>query len=249
MIPRVFPQWVDEQKMIDIFDQQHIGKVYKVSIIRMPDSKKRNYPIYKAFIYFSAWYENEIAYNFQQRILGDRGQARVVYDDPWFWVVFENTQRRLSNADKRMIRLGQKAYAHEQYLIEQEERLRLVEEKISRLILLRAALNESPPPRETETVGAANAVLNDAEVDISDNIIRYSGAEWFNSPWLSHQQGQLESAAAEILGEEMALTDTAINVAEAALKETNDGYDTGDEYEYEHYYNYYKYSMSGYDSP
>ena len=106
MIPRVFPQWVDEQTIVDIFHKQHLGLVYKVSIVRQPDSKRRSYPVYQAFIYFSAWYENEIAYNFQQRIFGPKKQARIVYDDPWFWVAFENNRRRLSNNDKRIMRLG-----------------------------------------------------------------------------------------------------------------------------------------------
>jgi len=250
MIPRVFPKWVDEEKMIDIFDQQQIGKVYKVSIIRMPDSKKRNYPIYQAFIYFSAWYDSEVAYNFQQRIFGQRGQARVVYDDPWYWVVFENTKRRLSNADKRMIRLGQQAHVNEQYLREQEERLRSVEDKIAHLFrvslkteTIREPNAESPVswnsvPEEylVDTFGderelmetaisVADSVLND--LDISDNVIsNYSGMEWYS--WNSFQQTQLETSATDILGEEMSLTETAINVAEAALKEDDEQAETTD---------------------
>jgi hypothetical protein len=110
MIPRVFPQWVDEQTMVDIFHKQNIGKIYKVSIIRVPDEPGRDYPVYKAYLYFSVWYDNEIAYNFQQRIYGRKKQARVVYDDPWFWTVFENKTPRLSSADKRNIRDIHDAY-------------------------------------------------------------------------------------------------------------------------------------------
>ena len=132
MIPRVFPQWVDEQVIIDIFHKQRLGQVYKVSITRMPDSKRRDYPIYQAIIYFSAWYENEIAYNFQQRIFGPKKQARVVYDDPWFWVVFENTKQRLSNNDKRIMRLGRQAVVHVQKfdeLDELEEKVQVLQEQ------------------------------------------------------------------------------------------------------------------------
>jgi len=128
MIPRVFPQWIDEQKIINIFHQQQLGRVYKVSIIRMPDSKKRSFPIYQAFVYFSAWYDNTIAYNFQQRIFGAKKQARVVYDDPWYWVVFENKKRRLSNNDKRIMRLGYQAYLQELACAEQEQRIRQLED-------------------------------------------------------------------------------------------------------------------------
>ena len=87
MIPRVFLQWTDKETIIKIFHEQHIGKIYKVDIIKKQDEPSRNYPIYQAFLYFSDWYENDIAYNFQQRIFGGKKQARVVYDDPWFWKV------------------------------------------------------------------------------------------------------------------------------------------------------------------
>ena len=104
VIPRVFPQWVDEQKIVDIFHQQCIGWIYKVSIVRVPDEPGRNYPIYKAYLYFSVWYDNEIAYNIQQRIFGVKRQARVVYDDPWYWTIYENQHQRLSKYEKRHIR-------------------------------------------------------------------------------------------------------------------------------------------------
>ena len=128
MIPRVFPQWVDEETIVNIFHNQHIGNVYKVSIIRQPDSRRRNYPVYKAFIYFNAWYENEIAFNFQQRIIKKR-EARVVYDDPWYWVVFKNTEHRLSNNDMRIMRLGNQLVTLSNYTETIEARLAVIEDK------------------------------------------------------------------------------------------------------------------------
>jgi hypothetical protein len=111
VIPRVFPQWVDEAKIIKIFRDQKLGEIFKVSIVRMPDEKGRNHPIYKAYLYFSVWFESIIAQNFQDRIYGKDKQARVVYDDPWFWTVFKNTERvKLSKADKRIMRISLETY-------------------------------------------------------------------------------------------------------------------------------------------
>jgi len=113
-IPRVFPQWVDEQLIIDMFDRQHLGRVYKVNIIHMKgESRSRGHPMYKAIVYFSVWYNNIIAYNFQQRIF-NKGDAKIVYDDPWFWVAMENKQQRLSNNDKRIMRVAYQNYLNEQ---------------------------------------------------------------------------------------------------------------------------------------
>ena len=113
-IPRVFPQYVDEEAMIDIFDRQQLGRVYKVNMIHMKgESRRRGHPMYKAVVYFSVWYDNIIAYNFQQRIF-TQGDARVVYDDPWFWVAMENKEQRLSNNDKRIMRVAYQNYISEQ---------------------------------------------------------------------------------------------------------------------------------------
>ena len=121
VIPRIFPQWIDEATIIRIFDKQHIGRIGKVSIVRKPDEPGRNYPIYKAYLHFSAWYENEIAYNFQQRIYGPKKQARVVYDDPWYWVVFENTNPHLSFTDQRILRMDARMYHTECRISQLEE--------------------------------------------------------------------------------------------------------------------------------
>ena len=201
MIPRVFPKWIDEQKIIDIFHQQHIGRVYKVSIIRMPDSKKRSYPIYQAFVYFTAWYENEIAFNFQQRIYGPKAQARVVYDDPWYWVAFENTKRRLSNNDKRIIRMGYQAYLQEQEIIEQDKRICQLEEY--------CLINLAEKP-SVSRYDFANKSDVDRLLSRPAPIIPEAALKW---------NKLTEEFTMKTLGSEMALTETAINCAEAALSE------------------------------
>ena len=114
VIPRVFPQWVDEEKIRDVFHKQHFGRIYKVKIIRMKEEEeKRGHPVYKAFLYFSCWYDNEIAYNFQQRLLSGKREARVVYDDPWHWIVFENTKKRVSAVDRQLMRIERQIVAVE----------------------------------------------------------------------------------------------------------------------------------------
>ena len=284
MIPRVFPHWTDEQKIIDIFHQQQLGRVYKVSIVRAPDSKKRSFPIYQAFIYFSAWYENTIAYNFQQRIYGAKAQARVVYDDPWYWVVFENTKRRLSNNDKRIMRLGYQAYLQEQVSAEQEQRIQHLEDMLQKFPAVPtsgAVPSEAVPSEaasEAATSGAATSEAATSEAHLSWNNlsesfamdtlgqelnltetalsvaeaalyeespmdISFNSVETGNVPsWLSYQQTQLEAAATELLGEEMALTEIALSVAEAALEPmdlSDDDYYSDASYDgQDHYYNW-----------
>ena len=126
VIPRVFPKWINEKKIINVFHSQNIGSIYRVQIFKEagldsnvtnaigPIDKKRSkksrkYAIYKAVIYFSYWYENDIARNFQKRLI-EKNETRVVYDDPWFWKILKNENPKLSKKDKRAIRISQQLY-------------------------------------------------------------------------------------------------------------------------------------------
>ena len=108
MIPRVFPQWINESNIKQIFLEQQIGIIFKVIIVRMKDTDPKC-PIYKAYIFFSVWFDNIIAKNFQTRLY-DQGQARVVYDDPWFWTIFINSEMVLSKSENHLIRLNKEHY-------------------------------------------------------------------------------------------------------------------------------------------
>ncbi len=115
IIPRVFPKWVSEKKIVKVFHNQNIGLIYRVRIYKeVPNEKGLNkkgkkFPIYKAVIYFSHWYETDTARNFQQRLF-EKNQARIVYDDPWYWTIFKNESHKLSKKDKRVIRSSQELY-------------------------------------------------------------------------------------------------------------------------------------------
>jgi hypothetical protein len=107
----VLSRYTHEEKIVQVFHEQHIGKVFKVSFRRMPINKKNKILIYNATIYFSVWYDTPIAYNLQQRILNGMGLARVMYDDPWHWIVFENKSRpRFSKIEKRIMRIAADTY-------------------------------------------------------------------------------------------------------------------------------------------
>ena len=71
-----------------IFYEQEIAYVRRIDFIKRHDG---NVPYYQAKIYFHYWFKNQVAYNLQQRILapGNYG-GRVVYADPWYWIVLKN---------------------------------------------------------------------------------------------------------------------------------------------------------------
>jgi hypothetical protein len=118
-IPRVFPQWINETTLADIFHKQNIGLVYKVSISKKRKEKKDKHPIFNAFVYFTAWYDTQVSYNLQQRLTGPQKQARIIYDDPWYWTVFEHkfTNHQLKKNELREIRIGLHNYRCQMLLL------------------------------------------------------------------------------------------------------------------------------------
>ena len=158
MIPRVFPQWTNEEHIKEVFHKQDIGKVYKVTIVRTPDEPGRHYPIYQAFIHFSVWYDNEIAYHFQQRIFNsDNKQTKVVYDDPWFWVVFENKSKNhlLRKEEIRLMQMEYRMYKAEKRMDEQDQCIQQLQECV---LLTTTAMNDAVEAKCADLVTIATAI-------------------------------------------------------------------------------------------
>jgi hypothetical protein len=90
-IPHVFEN-ISEKKMKEVFEDQGLGKVKNIDFIEKMD---KNGKIYKtAFVHFECWYDSIITRNFQERIKNPNKEARIVYNDPWFWVCFENKGKK-----------------------------------------------------------------------------------------------------------------------------------------------------------
>jgi hypothetical protein len=47
-------------------------------------------PYHSTYVHFNYWFENQVARNFYDRVIHPEKEARIVYDDPWYWVVLKN---------------------------------------------------------------------------------------------------------------------------------------------------------------
>ena len=102
-IPRVFPS-VTEKKMKDIFHSQQIGDVERVDFIEKTDKFGKKYK--NAYLHFNQWYSNKTSDGFRARVCAHPGaQARIVYDDPWYWTVLENTYTMVEESDMEAVTL------------------------------------------------------------------------------------------------------------------------------------------------
>jgi hypothetical protein len=99
-IPRVFLN-ITQEKIKAAFEKNGIGKVKRVDLI----SKVPEYNI--AYIHFEYWNDTITARNFQSYSREPKG-AKLVYSDPWHWIVLENKATRYEpGARKVRINLGE----------------------------------------------------------------------------------------------------------------------------------------------
>tara|TARA_Y100000992_G_scaffold146188_1_gene97266 strand:+ start:272 stop:907 length:636 start_codon:yes stop_codon:yes gene_type:complete len=90
-IPHVFAN-ITKERIVDVFSKQSIGEVERIDFVPKKGKDGREY--HMAFIHMKSWYDNDCVSNLQSRILDKTTDARIVYDDPWYWNLYENVNPR-----------------------------------------------------------------------------------------------------------------------------------------------------------
>lgn len=113
-IPHVFANF--SKKMVaETFEDLRIGNVKRVDFVYKRGS---NGNFNAAYIHFNHWYDNIAAHNFQERVLDVNREARIVYDEPWYWIVLENKTKKVS---ERKPRLNLEALANSGYVTPEKQ--------------------------------------------------------------------------------------------------------------------------------
>ena len=93
-IPRIFNN-IPTSKIVNTFERLNLGEVEYVDIVMK--TSKNNEPIKMAFIHFHQWYNNYGANSLRRKIEDPNCEAKLVYDDPWYWIVLPNTSQHKDN--------------------------------------------------------------------------------------------------------------------------------------------------------
>jgi hypothetical protein len=91
-IAHVFPNYTPAD-VAAVFERLRIGHVRTVDFVPKRDREGKKY--FAAYIHFQRWYDNIAALNFQARVLNPMHEARIVYDDPWHWIVLPYTRKNI----------------------------------------------------------------------------------------------------------------------------------------------------------
>jgi hypothetical protein len=97
-IPHIFDNFTKDF-VASVFEKCLIGKVEHIDFISKLGKDGKTYNA--AYIHFEYWFENSTASRFQERILDEKKEARLVYDDPWYWIVLENKARKFIPGNRK----------------------------------------------------------------------------------------------------------------------------------------------------
>ena len=110
-IPHVFVN-ISKKTVAETFENLRIGSVKRVDFVRKRGS---NDDFNAVYIHFNRWYDNVAAHNFQERVINPNMEARIVYDEPWYWIVLENKTKKVDST-KRKPRINLEALANSGYV-------------------------------------------------------------------------------------------------------------------------------------
>jgi hypothetical protein len=90
-IPRVFSN-ITEDRIARVFESLSFGYVSRVDLVAKESADGK--PYNSAYVHFDNWFDTTANRAFQDRVTDPERDARVVYDDPWYWIVLENKGRK-----------------------------------------------------------------------------------------------------------------------------------------------------------
>lgn len=106
-IPRVFSN-ITEDRIARVFESLNFGYVGRVDLVAKESADGK--PYNSAYIHFNDWFDTTANRAFQDRVTDPERDARVVYDDPWYWIVLENKgKKQVTGARKPRIDIQAKA--------------------------------------------------------------------------------------------------------------------------------------------
>jgi hypothetical protein len=95
-IPHVFANFGKED-ITTIMSK--LGVVNNIDLVSRMGSDGKIYNA--AYIHFDYWYENTFNSDLQQRVINPKKEARIMYDNPWYWIVLENKTKKFIPGNRK----------------------------------------------------------------------------------------------------------------------------------------------------
>lgn len=122
-IPRITPGWAQETIIAEVFRKNELGFVERVDLICKQSDDGNFY--YQAFVHME-WNNTQCVHNIQERIMDPSRQARLVHDDPSYWLLLENKNPMTAaevRIEKRIVELDTRSAQQAQVALSQFNRI------------------------------------------------------------------------------------------------------------------------------
>jgi len=87
----VFANYTAE-RISTVFETLNIGKTKQIDLVAKMG--KNGVAYNSAYVHFEEWYDTIAARNFQSKVIDTTKEAKLVYEEPWYWVVLENKAQK-----------------------------------------------------------------------------------------------------------------------------------------------------------
>jgi hypothetical protein len=77
--------------VIEAFKMTHLAEIQSAILVPRT-SVRENEPYNNAILMVKNWKDNKSARNFQLTLRDNSKESRLVYDDPWYWVIKEDVE-------------------------------------------------------------------------------------------------------------------------------------------------------------
>ena len=182
-IPRVLNEWANEETMGYIFKKLDIGEVERIDFVEKTTEFNNIY--YQAFVHFKEWCDTPITRNIQEKIMNSEQVAKIIYDDPGYWIILKNKNPMTEievKLEKRIIELEKQNVNQHNIMLNYLNRIINLETQVNQLqtgywinqmTSVSNLINLPPPPSLVRQT-------NSYEVNFNDNVVDNSNPEWFH---------------------------------------------------------------------
>jgi len=88
-IPRVFLN-ISKEKIASMFEKLDLAMVRQIDFVPKQNSKGDKYKYNNVYVHLD-WIETKASISFRGTLFGPKKEVKLVYDDPLYWTVLQNT--------------------------------------------------------------------------------------------------------------------------------------------------------------
>ena len=186
-IPRIFNN-ITVERIRNCFHSLSIGVVSRIDLIDR-DSDQHDNKTRMAFVHFKSWCDNPSSKNLREKIQNPKEMAKIVYDDPYYWILLPNKNPKSEDQVKNELMF----YHQQKTMVAMIERIQSLEHAIENIDKNANDFNEEL----RDFILSPNAVESSGTSSILEQIINQVGNDLEEDEEAATEEETSEAATEE----------------------------------------------------